>query len=114
MTTSAALSPRAQQNDAFRRGEAHIKGRCVHTAAVDALGPVVVQSIWTMVRSFDAFTTDNDAHGEHDFGAFNHPIAGAVLWKIDYYDLDYRYGAENPAELSQTRRVLTVMLAADY
>lgn len=114
MTSFSVLSPLAQQNDAFRRGEIHIEGRRVHTAAIDALGPDVVHSIWMMVREFEAFTPENDAYGEHDFGSFEHPVAGTVLWKIDYYSLDYVYGSANPADPSQTRRVLTVMLAADY
>lgn len=113
MTDLPSMSPLAQQNDAFRRGASDLEGHCVHTAAIAGYGADVVQSIWDMVRAFDEFTPENDAHGEHDFGSFLHPIAGAVYWKIDYYDLDYVYGAENPADPSQTRRVLTIMLDSD-
>jgi len=34
------------------------------------------------VESFDSFTEDNDPHGEHDFGAFEHE-AQRIFWKID-------------------------------
>jgi hypothetical protein len=47
------------------------------------------------VRGFDAFTEDNDPHGEHDFGSFC--LAGERLfWKIDYYSKDLRSGSEDP------------------
>jgi hypothetical protein len=34
---------------------------------------------------------DNDPHGEHDFGAFEHE-GQRIFWKIDYYapDMDAR------------------------
>ena len=62
---------------------------------------------------FDAFTEDNDPYDEHDFGSIN--IAGeTVFWKIDYYDLNLEYGADDPANPAKCRRILTVMLASEY
>ena len=42
-------------------------------------------AIYAAVQTFDCFTTDNDPHGEHDFGLIE--IAGErIMFKIDYYD----------------------------
>ena len=63
--------------------------------------------------AFDAFTEDNDPHGEHDFGAFDH-AGHRIFWKIDYYDQSLEFGSENPADPAKTTRVLTIMLADEY
>lgn len=65
------------------------------------------------VRDFDTFATDNDPHGEHDFGRF--AFDGATLyWKIDYYDRALDYGSDDPADPEVTTRVLTILLADEY
>ncbi len=65
------------------------------------------------VRSFSAFTSGNDPHREHDFGALI--VRGERLfWKIDYYDVDLTYGSAAPEDPSVTQRVLTIMLASEY
>jgi hypothetical protein len=65
------------------------------------------------VRAFDAFTPDNDPHGERDFGSFE--LEGrTVFWKFDYYDLALEHGSEDPSDPLKTCRVLTIMLAEDY
>jgi Protein of unknown function (DUF3768) len=61
---------------------------------------------------FDSFTEDNDPHGEHDFGAFEHE-GQRIFWKIDYYAPDMEHGSENPADPKQTVRVLTIILASE-
>ena len=57
-------------------------------------------------------TTANDPYGEHDFGSFDYK-GQKIFWKIDYYDLNYEYMSENPADPTITNRVLTIMLALD-
>lgn len=104
----------AEQNDAFRRGATAFRGERVHTSGIEALGLETVLDIWAKVRNFDAFSSDNDPHGERDFGSFDHPMAGKVFWKIDYYDEKLEYGSEDPSDPARTRRVLTVMLALEY
>jgi hypothetical protein len=114
---SASTLSIAKQNDVFRQAcnlPIQLNGKYVHTAGIEALGLELVLQIWNQVRGFDSFDADNDPHDEHDFGSFEHVLAGKVFWKIDYYDLDLQYGSEDPADPAKTKRVLTVMLASEY
>ena len=91
-------------NDAFRKSLDPNLGKLVMTFGVSAL-PTDVRAMATRkVATFDAFSVDNDPHGEHDFGAFD--LAGhKFFFKLDYYD---------PADPAKTTRVLTLMLAEEY
>lgn len=103
-----------QLNDALRADMSDPSlGLVVLTKSVHALGVCAVQAIIGLVRDFDDFTKDNDPHDEHDFGAFEYG-ADTIFWKIDYYDIDFRCGSENPASAADTKRVLTIMLASEY
>jgi Protein of unknown function (DUF3768) len=109
----------ADLNDRFRRciplcAASGVPGQCVMTAGIAALGPDAHLILWDEIRSFDRFTEDNDPYGQHDFGAIELPGAGRVFWKIDYYAPDMMYGSEDPADLTKTVRVLTIMLAMEY
>ncbi len=65
------------------------------------------------VKTFDAFSEDNDPYGERDFGAVE--LEGErYFWKIDYYDRSLRFGAEDPCDISETVRVMTLMHASEY
>ena len=103
-------------NDAFREypwNDARALGRTVVTAGVNANGPEFVLRALNAVAGFDAFTPDNDPHGEHDFGSLE--LDGETLFfKIDYYDSACRYGSEDPGDPSRTTRVLTIMLSSEY
>lgn len=83
------------------------------TAGIAALSDDVRVAVLERVRSFDEFTPDNDPHREHDFGAFEH-AGHRIFWKIDYYDAAMEAGSEDPADTTQTTRVLTIMLASEY
>jgi hypothetical protein len=65
------------------------------------------------VAMFDAFSEDNDPHGEHDFGSFDQN-GDSIFWKIDYYDKSLQAGSPDPANPTVTTRVLTIMLAEEY
>ena len=65
------------------------------------------------VRAFDAFTSDNDPYGEHDFGAFDFE-GKRIFWKWDYFDKLNQYLSPDPTSINMTNRVLTVMLAEEY
>ena len=100
-----------QLNDALRiTGEG---GAVVMTAGVATLPIAEREAVLAAVRSFTAFTPDNDPYGEHDCASLrigDH----SVIWKIDYYDLQLTGHSPNPADPAQTKRVLTIMLAEDY
>lgn len=104
-------------NDRFRAGDRAIAGRIMVTIGVQELianheGSSLADVI-RAVREFDSFTRDNDPYGEHDFGGFAF-LAKKLFWKIDYYAPDLEHGSEDPADVSLTVRVLTIMLAEEY
>jgi hypothetical protein len=101
----------ALQNDYLRQ---HLAGgRIMMTAGVQSQGPVFITQAFAAIAAFNSFTADNDPYGEHDFGAIE--IAGTkLLFKIDAYDRDLRYGSLDPADPDLTVRVLTIMLAEEY
>ncbi len=88
-------------------------GKVVMTAAVAAL-PVERQArLLERVRSFDAFTPDNDPHGEHDLGVFE--LEGErFFFKIDYYNAEMTNDSEDPSDQKKTNRVLTVGFLSEY
>jgi hypothetical protein len=109
-TMSTAERIRALNGD-FRR--TFVGGMVMITAGVEAMPVDQRRSLLQKVRAFDAFTEDNDPHGEHNFGAIDE---GGVrcFWKIEYYDRATEMGSPDPADPAVTTRVLTVMLAEEY
>ena len=104
-------------NDRFRRS-LDGSGKRLMTAGIAAMSFQDQAAILGKVMEFDTFTEDNDPHGEHDFGAFEH-AGKRIFWKIDYYDrasfgTGHDCGSENPADPAVTLRVLTIMLASEY
>jgi len=103
----------ARLNDLARTAMG-IASRVVQTPGITALPPRVQSTIRERVETFATFNEDNNPHGERDFGSFTMEGVGNVMWKIDYYDANYEFGSEDPSDTSQTRRVLTIMLASEY
>ena len=99
-------------NDRFRK-EGLGRGSIMITQGIQEKGGGFAIAAVHAVRSFDAFTDDNDPWGEHDFGAIDLE-SEKVFFKIDYYDLSLEKDSENPANEGCTHRVLTIMLAAEY
>lgn len=99
-------------NDAFRATFAG--GRVYATRGVTGLGEEIAERVLRSVKTFDAFSEDNDPHGKHDFGAFDDADAGKVFWKIDYYDKSMKSRSPDPVDPLVTHRVLTIMLADEY
>lgn len=102
--------------DRFRRRDQDIPGQwlitqCLAVAIEKAqLAPLDVIQI---VQAFDTFTEDNDPYGTHEFGSFDFQ-GDKCFWKIDLFDSDLQFGSPDPTDLSQTRCVLTIILASEY
>lgn len=109
----------AKINDRFRLSlgipalNGGIPGKVVMSAGIAALSPDDKAAILNKVREFNTFTEDNDPCGDHDFGAFYHG-GERIFWKIDYYAPDMMHGSENPADISKTVRVLTILRASEW
>jgi hypothetical protein len=99
-------------NDQFRRHGIGL-GSFMHTDGVHEKGQAFVQGVLVAVRDFDAFSTDNDPYGEHDFGAFDYE-GERLFFKIDYYDLALQAHSPDPVDPAVTHRVLTIMFASEY
>lgn len=107
-TSPAAI---AGLNDALRRGLC--SGRVVLSAGVAALPEGQLRAVLQAVRSYEAFTPDNDPYGEHDFGSFEY-VGQRYCWKIDYYDVDCCYCSPDPADPLVTTRVMTIMRSDEH
>lgn len=104
----------AELNDQFRKASnPQAYGKIYQTAEINSLSPDDQLAIFTKVRLFDDFNTENDPYGEHDFGTVEHN-GEKIFWKIDYYNQDMSAGSEDPADPEQTTRVMTIMLAHEY
>lgn len=98
-------------NDRFRMSGGGEDGFFLLTAGVRALGDLAILELLQLVRTYNAFSPENDPWGEHDFGRID--FAGHVIyWKIDYYDQDLQY--YHDPRTPGCRRVLTVLLASEY
>lgn len=99
-------------NDNFRK--TLTGGHVLCTASINAKSSEDVVNIMSLVQNYNEFTRDNDPYGEHDFGSFVYK-GDKIFWKIDYYDqLNMHFASENPADVTKTTRVLTIMLAEDW
>ena len=118
MKTASHTARIRELNDHFRCAERFVAagmafGQVVITRGIEAKGNAFVLRAFERVRTFDAFTKDNDPYGEHDFGIFE--LDGeTVNWKIDYYDPTFSRLSEDPADPLKTQRVLTILLAEEY
>ena len=82
-------------------------GKVMMTAGIAALEPDVQAHVIAAVRTFDAFTEDNDPWAEHDFGAVE--IDGQrVFFKVEYYDKSLRAQSPDATDPTVTTRVLTI------
>jgi hypothetical protein len=98
-------------NDLFRI--TGLGGRQVFTPGIRALGLVAMIELRLQIAKFDAFTSDNDPYGEHDFGSLTFQ-GQTVFWKIEYFDDTLSWASPDPADPTVTTRLLTMMLASEY
>jgi hypothetical protein len=111
--TKAQYTARIAALNDLARTAMGVTCKLVQTSGISALPARDQSRIRELVELFDAFTPDNNPHGERDFGSFTHD-GNKVFWKIDYYDRNLEFGSEDPADPAKTRRVLTIMLASEY
>ena len=90
-----------------------IGGKIVLTQGIEAKTYEEIAEIMLKIRQFNHFTEANDPYDEHDFGSFDYN-GEMIYFKIDYYDKNYQYLSEEPANPNLTNRVMTVMLASEY
>jgi Protein of unknown function (DUF3768) len=110
-TTESKADRICSLNDAFRR--TFVGGVVMITQGVEAMPLDQRRSLLQKIRSFDAFSDDNDPHHEHDFGSIDE--AGVrCFFRIDYYDKKTEFGSPDPADPAVTTRVMTIMLAEEY
>ena len=95
-------------NDNFRK--TFQGGKVVLTRGIRALPKMEIAEIMLKVSKFNDFTVANNPYDENDYSSFEYH-GNKIIWKIDYYDKNYEYASENPADVSKTNRVLTIMLA---
>lgn len=118
----------ARLNDLARRAMG-VACTAVATAGFRSLPDADQSQVRELIETFDAFTDDNDPHGERDFGAIYQLRDGRwtterprsqedererVFWKLDYYDRNIEFASEDAANPAITRRVLTIMLSDEY
>lgn len=102
----------AELNDSFRQKNLGL-GKVVLTMGVNALSIEQQSALLEMVRSFNNFNEDNDPYDEHDYGSVEFE-GEQYLWKIDYYDVNYLFGSDDPGDSLKTRRVMTIMQSSEY
>ena len=118
----------ARLNDLARRAMG-IACTVVATVGFRSMPDADQSRVRELIETFDAFTEDNDPHGERDFGCVYQLGDGRwtterprvrgdererVFWKLDYYDRELRFASGDAANPAITRRVLTVMLSDEY
>ena len=118
----------ARMNDLARRAMG-IACTVVATVGFRSLPDTDQSCVRELIETFDAFTDDNDPHGERDFGCVYQLRDGRwtterprvredererVFWKLDYYDRDLQFASDDAANPAITGRVLTIMLADEY
>jgi hypothetical protein len=97
-------------NGAFRRS---FVGRAVMiTAGVETMPLDQRRSLLQKIRSFDAFSDDNDPHHEHDLGSIDE--AGVRCLEDRLLRPQTEFGSPDPAEPAVTTCVMTIMLADEY
>jgi hypothetical protein len=113
----------AKLNDEFRKDWS--KGKVIFTTGVESmlskymkesrvkLKVTPVTTLYNIIREFNNFDEGNDPYYERDFGkiTFNN---NSLYFKIDYYDKSLKYGSQDPADGTLTKRVMTIMLIEEY
>lgn len=74
----------------------------------------LIHRVREAVRNAEVATGDgNDPYEQHDFGSVEVDNE-LYFWKIEYFNNEMDAGSEDPSDVSQTKRLLTIMHASDY
>ena len=118
----------ARLNDLARRAMG-VACTAIATAGFRSLPNADQSQVRELIETYDAFTDDNDPHGERDYGSIyqlsdrcwtterpRNPEdeRERVFWKLDYYDRDMQFASKDAANPAITRRVLTIILSDEY
>ena len=103
-----------QLNDAARKREASARWLFVGYLGDELHDDATrLDSIMKTVSEYADFDQGNDPYGEHDFGSFT--FGGEqISFKIDYYDLNFENGSDDPADPEVTGRLISVFYTKDY
>lgn len=109
LATIARLNDRCRQG-LDRTARILITRACLGTFADNRTAEIVAQAeILSALRGYQFREAEAD---ERDRGSFEYR-GTPVYFRIGYYDAAMEYGSEDPADASQTRRMLTIMLRED-
>lgn len=100
----------ATTNDLFRaqRGIDESVGKWVFSERIRREGETFVERVQEAIRRFDDFGKDRF----HQRGGLH--VGGKTVWfKLDILDKSYSAQCENPLDLKQARRVLSVMFPTE-
>jgi len=89
---------------------------CLHVltkGTADCFKGDALRHVIESVANYTDFNEENDPHAEHDYASFDY-LDTRVLWKVDYYDNNMEYLSDDPADLTKTKRVLTIYLASEH
>lgn len=102
----------ATLNDNFRK--TFTGGQVLLSAGIAAMSSEDKANIISLVQNFNDFNEGNDPYKEHDCASFDYK-GNKIFAKIVYYDrFNTHFASENPADISKTLRILTILLAEEY
>jgi hypothetical protein len=107
------MSKIAECNDRLRISLDQRLGAIMLSHAVAATHLAVQMSVREAVKTFSAFTPENDPNGEHDFGEFE-VGEERFCWKIDYRESGVAIWRDATADPERRLRTLTIMFADEY
>ena len=109
LATIARLNDRCRQG-LDRTARILITRACLGAFADNRTAEIVAQAeILSALRGYQFREAEAD---ERDRGSFEYR-GTTIYFRIDYYDAAMEYGSEDPADASQTRRMLMIMLRED-
>jgi hypothetical protein len=99
-------------NDELRTGAQPLNGKVIVTGRLAQMDANLQYMVARNAARFNAFSEDNDPHGEHDCAVFE--VGDRFMFKIDYYALDEETLSEHPEDPNVTIRVMSLFYADDY